>query len=169
MGFFDGLKRNVKISAQMRDEERRMSNLDWDGLKKHLVEVNQFHLEREIYALITLVQMKDTAQLNKLRGTFSDNNFGLALENVFYKMFWLGFTVGSGITDEQFPNEYQELLDGKNESRQENERLLRTKGLDNEFMKQCFSAVRERMFEHGKEHGRRPEFIDFRPRRSYSL
>lgn len=44
MGLFDGLIKSTKISSQMREEDRRASTLDWEGLKRHLVEVNQFHI-----------------------------------------------------------------------------------------------------------------------------
>ena len=167
MGLFNQIRKSSIVSAQMQEEDRRVSKLDWNGLKQHLVEVNQHYLEKEIYALVMLIHMKDEKLSKKLRTNFSNNKFGLELESILYRIFWLGFTVGCGLTNEQFANEKEELFNGKEKCRIEIERLLLSNGLNNKLLNQCFNATCLKMFEHGEVHGGGSEFKEFSPRRIY--
>jgi len=167
MSFFKDLKKTTKISSQLKQEEQRMSNLDWKGLKEHLVNAHEHYFEREAYEMVQVVEMLDGKLFEKMMNTFSDNKFGLKLEEISYRMFWLGFTVGCGIVEEGFPTEERKLLYEKKECESEVEMLLKSKGLQAEFLLKSFSRLIETIFNHGVEHGERPDFMEFRPRRVY--
>ncbi|MFS0661291.1 hypothetical protein AB1L07_20950 [Niallia alba] len=167
MALFDNFRKNNKIASQIRNEQRRIENLDWAGLEKHLKEYHNYFLEKQLIPnILFLIKGKDPAAFNQLIETFKDNNFGLRLEKCTYGMLYLGWSIGVGLMDEQFPDEIQELNEGLKSIKRENEELLYSKGMNSEFIINCFSAMRQQMFEIGKEHGCKPEFIEFRPRRS---
>lgn len=119
--------------------------------------------------LLMNVKANEPLEVNKLRGLFSDIEFGMNIEKTSYGMLYLGWSVEVGLLDEEFPEDKADIVNGINDIEKMNESFLITKGINNKFVLNCFSLLRTRMFEIGQEHGRKPEFMEFRPRRSVDL
>lgn len=168
MSLFDDLKRNYSITSQMRSEQRRIDNLDWRGLENHLKEYHDYFLQNRYFPeTFSLIKQHEPVAFKKLGIAARDNDFGWQLERYSFGILYLGWSVGVGLIDEQFPNEMQELNEKYDEFRCEQREFFCKKGLNNEYVINCFSNLLDKMFELGKVHGYGVEFSEFRPRRLY--
>lgn len=167
MSLFANLKRNLRVASSIRSEEMRIQNLNWTALEQHLKEYHNYYLENHVlFQTVMVIKEKQPDTFQVIKGLFNDNNFGLKLEQYTFGMLYHGWSVGVGLLDEQFPDERRELNEGLTFIRNGYSELLSNKGLDNKFVQDCFSKMLQQMFEIGREHGCKAEFMEFRPRRS---
>lgn len=168
MSFLSGFTNGLKNKSEVRREKERINNLDWKGLENHLIEYHGYIMQNDsLIQLLADVKSYDTLEFEKVRGLFSDKEFGMNIDKTSYGMLYLGWSVGVGLIDEQFPEEKQELVNGIRDIEKMNDSFLTKKGINNEFVLNCFKMLRRKMYVVGKEHGGNPEFIEFRPRRLF--
>lgn len=166
MSLLSKLKKNYQLASQLRNEEKRIKKLDWDGLKKDLREYHNDLYRNQIFPdLITSIKTNDPEGYKNLAAALTDHKFVYVLEECSYGMIYLGWSIGVGLLDEQFPNEKKEIHTSWAFIKREHEELLLSKGIKTDFIFSSFAAVRQEMFDKGKEHGSKPEFSEFKPRR----
>lgn len=170
MSFLYNLKKNYQIASHIRNEQARINNLDWEGLEKHLKAYHEHFLYRELIpTTLKLIEMKDPLAFKSIEELFSDKEFGMTLEKCNYGMLYLGWSKGVGLINEDIIEEKIEFDQTYELLKKNMKEILLNKGVKDDFIINCFSAIIMKMFEIGNEYGYKTEFIDFRPRTSVHI
>lgn len=159
---FDKINKMMKI---WKAEREYASNLDYDGLQQHAIQLTSLCMNAELETLVHDINYLDKNRFEELKKAIFTKTFEQQSFQNSFRMFMLGFAVGCRSISE-YDTKLQEEL---RECKYDQDHILIRHDLFGDFWYDKFSDILDVLYNFGKEIGTQPEFAEFGYRPVYKF